>query len=114
MGILFAFWLVEFDDLSLNGEDSDCVANVNTSEIPLYNAFLNTFPNPSNGGLFIESNYPIELLEIKDASGRIVLKMLPQESNVYIQTSQLKSSFYFLSCLIKQEWVSRKIIINQK
>jgi len=103
---------VEFDALSLNGVASSCVASATAIEMPEHYVFLNTFPNPSNGDLFIESNDPIESLEIKDLAGRVVLEMAPQKSKVHIQTSQLKNSFYFLSCLIKQEWVSRKIILN--
>ncbi len=103
---------VEFDALSMNGVDAECVANATITEMPKNDVFLNTFPNPSNGDLFIESIDPIELLEIKDHSGRVVLKMTPQKSKVHIQRLQLKNSFYFLSCLIKKEWVTRKIIIN--
>ncbi len=103
---------VEFDALSLNGDNSECVAIATATEILKYDVFVKTFPNPSNGDLFIESNNPIESLVIKDLSGRVVLKMAPRKSKVYIQTSKLKNSFYFLSCLIKQEWVSKKIILN--
>ena len=105
---------VEFDALSLNGEDSDCIGTANAIEKPEYYVFLNVFPNPSNRDLFIESKDPIELLEIKDLSGRVVFEMAPQKSKVHIQTLQLKKSFYFLSCLIKKEWVSRKIILNHR
>ena len=103
---------IEFDDLSLNGENSECVANATSTEMPEHYVFLNTFPNPSKGDLFIESNDPIESIEIKDLTGRVVLKMTPQKNKVHIQTSQLKNSFYFLRCFVKQEWVSRKIILN--
>jgi len=105
---------VEFDALVLNGFFSDCVANATATQMPEDYVFLNTFPNPSNGYLFIKSNNPIELLEIKDLSGRTILKESPQKTKVHIQTSQLKNSFYLLSCFIKQEWVTRKIIINQR
>ena len=104
---------VEFDALSLNGVGSDCITNTTSTEI-YENYVLNTYPNPSNGNLFIQSNDPIESLEIKNLSGQVVLKMAPQRSNVHIQTSQLKNSFYFLSCLIKKEWISKKIIIKQR
>jgi hypothetical protein len=102
---------VEFDALSLNGVGSDCIVNV--ASLNEYNdIFLNTFPNPSYGDLFINSNDPIELLEIKDLSGRVVFEMSPQKSKIHIQTSQLKKSLYFLSCLIKKEWITRKIILK--
>ncbi len=105
---------VEFDALSLNGLVSECVANATETEMLEYYVFLNTFPNPSNGDLFIESNYLIESLEIKDLSGRVMLEMTPQKSKVHIQKLQLKNSVYFLSCFIKQDWVTRKIIFNQR
>ena len=105
---------VEFDALSLNGVDSDCVANTTAVEMPKYNIFLNVFPNPSNGELVVESNDLIESLEIKDLSGRVVLKMEPQKNKVHMQILQLKDSVYFISCLIKKEWLSRKIILNQR
>ena len=104
---------VEFDALSLNGVDSDCIANI-TALNEYNNVFLKTFPNPSYGDLLIESNDPIELLEIKDLSGRVVMEMTPQKSKVQIQTSQLKNYFYILSCYINKEWIRRKIIIKQR
>ena len=104
---------VEFDELSLNGVNSDCINNL-TSTQASHHITLNTFPNPSNGDLFIESNDIINSLEIKDLSGKLLVKMCPQKNNVHIPTSQFENSFYFLSCLIKQEWITRKIIINQR
>ena len=104
---------VEFDALSLNGVGTDCIVNV-TSLNEYDNVFLKTFPNPSYGDLLIESNDPIELLEIKDPSGRVVMQMTPQTSKVQIQTSQLKNYFYILSCYTNKEWIRRKIIIKQR
>ena len=108
----FSSGAVEFDALSLNGVPSDCISNTTNTVIDKNYISLKTFPNPTNGDLFIESKYLIESLEIKDLSGRIVFEMSPKKTNVFIHTSQLKSSFYFLSCLIKNEWVTRKIILN--
>ena len=106
---------VEFDALSLNGVDSDCIDNTTSINILSHiNESLNIFPNPSNGDIFIESADPIETLLIKELSGKVVFKMVPQESNLRIQTTQLKNSVYFLSCLVKKEWISRKIIINKR
>ena len=104
---------VEFDELSLNGVNTDCITNVTSSQ-ELHYITLNTFPNPSNGDLFIESNDIIEFLEIKDISGKLVLEMFPQKNKVHIQTSQFENSFYFISCIIKNEWITRKIILNHR
>ena len=103
---------VEFDALSLNGAVTDCISNTTATQIDKNYVQLNTFPNPSNGDLFIESNDQIEFLEIKDLSGRLVLKMSPKKTKVLINTSHLKNSFYFVSCLINNEWVTRKCILN--
>ncbi|MAO71763.1 MAG: hypothetical protein CMD02_04555 [Flavobacteriales bacterium] len=105
---------VEFDELSLNGVNSDCIYNITSNQ--LYQNFinLNIFPNPTNGDLFIESNDIIKSLEIKDLSGKLLIEMHPQLSKVHIQTSQFENSFYLLSCLIKQEWITRKILLNQR
>ncbi len=103
---------VEFDALSLNGAVSDCISNTTNTEIDKNYASLKTFPNPTSGDLFIESKYLIESLEIKDLSGRIVFAMSPKKTKVFIHTSQLKNSFYFVGCLIKNEWITRKIILN--
>jgi len=90
---------VEFDALSLNGTPTSCIANLTSVQIPEQDIFLKTFPNPSNGGLFVESNDPIESLVIKDISGRVVLQKNTKKNRVHIKTSQLKKSFYF--CDIK-------------
>ena len=103
---------VEFDALSLNGVASSCIANIAANEMTENFKFLNTFPNPSKGDLFIESFEPIELLEIIDISGRVVLEKNPQKNKIHLQISQLKNSVYVLRCLIKNEWVSKKIILN--
>ena len=88
------------------------IYNTNSVKINEHEIFLNTYPNPSNGALFIESNNPIESLKIKDLSGRVVLEMTPQKSKVHINARQLENHFYFLSCLIKQKWVTKKIVLN--
>ena len=105
---------MEFDALSLNGVGSECISNAASTEITKDFVFLKAYPNPSNKDLFIESNKPIDLLEIKDLSGRVLLEMVPQKRRVHIQISQLKNTYCFLNCLIDQEWVSRKIILNQR
>ena len=104
---------VEFDALVLNGDTSSCVVPPPPPP-PSTSSLISAFPNPSYGDLLIESNDPIELLEIKDLSGRVVMEMTPQKSKVQIQTSQLKNYFYILSCYINKEWIRRKIIIKQR
>ena len=103
---------IEFNALSLNGIDSDCIANISSIHLPEKNIILNTFPNPSNGSLFIKSNQPIDEIQIHDISGRVVLEVKPQLNIYHIQTSHLKNQLYFVKCLINQDWITRKIILN--
>ena len=98
---------VEFDALSLN-EKILSVQIIQLQLISLYQNISLNVPNPSNGDIFIESADPIELLELKDISGKVVLKMAPQKQ-CKIQTTQLKNSVYILSCFVKKEWISRKL-----
>ena len=103
---------IEFNALSLNGVDSDCITNISSIQNTEHNIFLNTFPNPSNGSLFIQSNQPIDEIQIHDISGRVVLEVKPQLNIYHIQTSHLKNQLYFVRCLINQDWITRKIILN--
>ena len=103
---------IEFNALSLNGIDSDCISNISSIQTPQNNIILNTFPNPSNGSLFIQSNHPIDEIQIHDISGRIVSEIKPQINIYHIQTSHLKNQLYFVRCLINQDWITRKIILN--
>ena len=90
------------------------ILNTNTIDIMEHDIYLNTYPNPSFGNLFIESNDPIEALTIKDLTGRVVLEMKPQKSKVEIETLGLTNDLYFVNCLVKQKWVTKKLIIGQR
>ena len=65
---------LEFDALSINEVDSECVSNLTVIEFPENEVFLNIFPNPSNGDIFIKSNNTIKSLKIRDLCGRVCLK----------------------------------------
>ena len=108
----FSSGFVEFNALSLNGINSECVDNSTSYKTQINHLFLNIFPNPSNGYLFIESNDPVEFLEITDLSGRTVLKSSPKKRSINIDVSKLKNYFYVLNCFINRKWVRKKIIIN--
>ena len=103
---------IEFNALSLNAVDSDCITNISSIQTTEHNIFLNTFPNPSNGSLFFQSNQPIDEIQIHDISGRVVLEVKPQLNIYHIQTTHLKNQLYFVKCLINQDWITRKIILN--
>ena len=103
---------IEFNALSLNGADSDCITNISSIQTSEHNISLNIFPNPSNGSLFIQSNQTIDEIQIHDISGRVVLEVKPQLNIYHIQTSHLKNQLYFVKCLINQDWITRKIILN--
>ena len=89
------------------------ILNTNTVDLPENEISIRTFPNPAIEKLFVESNDPIEILKIKDLAGRIVFEMRPQNSKVAIETSEFNRELYFLSCLINQKWVTKKIILSE-
>ena len=103
---------IEFNALSLNGVDSDCITDISSIQTTEHKIILNTFPNPSNGSLFFQSNQPIDEIQIHDISGRVVLEVKPQLNIYHIQTTHLKNQLYFVKCLINQDWITRKIILN--
>ena len=86
---------VEFDALSLNGLASSCIANPTAIEMTENYVFLNTFPNPSSGDLFIHSIDPIESLIIKDLNGKVVLEMAPKKTIFTYKPRNLKILFTF-------------------
>ena len=90
------------------------ILNTNTIDVIEHNIYLNTYPNPSFGNLFVESNDPIEALKIKDLTGRVVLEMKPQKSKVEIETTELTNDLYFLNCFVNQKWVTKKLVISKR
>ena len=88
------------------------IYNTNQVHIPEHEIYLNTFPNPSNGMLIIESNGFIEEVQVKDMSGRIVVEMKPLNNKCQIETAELSNDFYFLYCLVQKEWIKKKFILS--
>ena len=87
------------------------IYNSNQVHIAEHEILLNTFPNPSNVTLIIESNGFIEEVQIRDMSGRIVIDIKPLNSQCHIETSELSNDLYFLHCLVQEEWIKKKFII---
>ena len=90
------------------------ILNTNTIDILEHEVYLNTFPNPASGNLFIDSNDPIEVLKIIDLTGRVVLEMKPQKSKVEIETVKLTNDLYFLICFVNKKWVTKKIKLTKR
>ena len=87
------------------------IYNSNQVNVPEYKIYLNTFPNPSSEVLFMESNNPIEKIQLRDMTGRNVIEMTTENNTLQINTSELSNDIYFLYCLVQNEWIKRKIII---
>ena len=88
------------------------IYNSNQVNIRENEVYLNTFPNPSNGTLIIESNGFIEEVQIRDMAGRIVIDKKPINTKCHIETSELSNDFYFLYCLVQKEWIKKKILLG--
>ena len=86
------------------------IYNSNQVQIPEQKIYLNTFPNPSNGHLFIESNELIEEVKISDLTGRVMIQTTPLNNKCQIETSQLSDDIYFLHCLVQEQWIKKKFI----
>tara|TARA_B100001287_G_scaffold272230_1_gene273623 strand:+ start:182 stop:988 length:807 start_codon:yes stop_codon:yes gene_type:complete len=89
------------------------ILNTNTIGTLENEVSLNTFPNPVSDNLLIEANEPIENIEIKDLTGRIVLEMKPHKSKIQIETAELTNDLYFLNCFVNKKWVTKKIILTK-
>ena len=67
---------------------------------PEYKIYLNTFPNPSSEVLFMESNNPIEKIQLRDMTGRNVIEMTTENNSLQINTSELSNDIllFVLPC----------------
>jgi hypothetical protein len=68
---------------------------------------LQVYPNPAKGEVFIQSEQPIEKIEILDMSGRIVVST---SSTTAVNISHLPKGVYLVKIFIDGQSVTKKII----
>jgi hypothetical protein len=75
---------------------------------------IKIYPNPVlNGSTIIESDNPVEKLEVRDITGRIVFSSAPVSTKFSVNCSW-PSGIYLFKAQIKGKWLSNKIQILNK
>jgi len=87
--------------------------DVQLSKIEDYISEILIFPNPaSNGRIAIKSGNPIELIFIRDITGRILYSSSPVTNNLLIECPW-PSGIYLVQVQIKGKWIRKKFqVIN--
>jgi len=95
---------VEYKDI-YRGLDASTSAITNTS--------FDVYPNPAKGELFYESIMPIQKIQIKNLSGKIVYdKELDNTCKGNIMISKLKSGVYLMDIKTTKGWFKKRIIVR--
>tara|TARA_Y100000991_G_C21860838_1_gene300825 strand:- start:291 stop:785 length:495 start_codon:yes stop_codon:yes gene_type:complete len=104
---------IQFDALSLNGEDTDCVTNNSSMVIDAFdtNCEIKLFPNPTSNDLTISlEGIDYVNISIIDSQGKILL----QESGVFdkdnIRLSNYQSGIYFVNIMTSDESKQLRVI----
>jgi hypothetical protein len=78
----------------------------------LRNIDITLYPNPVNNELTVTSNKRIELLELRDFSGKMVFHLLPNTVRILLSTAELTNGVYWVSVKTDKGLVNKKIIIQ--
>ncbi|KXX66665.1 T9SS type A sorting domain-containing protein [Flammeovirga sp. SJP92] len=73
------------------------------------------FPNPSNGGnvkLFFKGGLKMDAIRVMDIAGRTIETIVPEGSEVTINTSSLKSGIYLIQANVDGKVVSKKLMVD--
>jgi len=86
--------------------------STHVDEIPeVINESLVIFPNPAQDFIQIQSEVPLDIIELFDLQGRKLKSCVPNQENV-IQVSDLNPGVYLMKCTQGKNIFSRKIIIQ--
>ena len=95
---------VEYKDI-YRGLDASTSAITNTS--------FDVYPNPAKGELFYESIIPIQKIQIKNLSGKILYnKELNNTFKGNIMISKLESGVYLMDIKTTKSWFKKRIIVR--
>lgn len=95
-----------FNPTFQNIADGVCSGTLSTAGIDKIS--INIYPNPASSFLTIESSSPITLISLVNALGIEVIKT----KELSLDVSNLPTGIYFVRILINNEYVSRKLIVN--
>lgn len=87
------------------------VANlVNTAGVDEQNNQIMVYPNPVNDKLAVESSSDIDLIEIYDLKGNLVISKTDCANKVEIQTSDLPAGVYFIRLSTQKATETRRFV----
>ena len=87
------------------------VANlVNTAGVDEQNNQIMVYPNPVNDKLAVESSSDIDLIEIYDIKGNLVISKTDCANKVEIQTSDLPAGVYFIRLSTQKATETRRFV----
>ena len=86
--------IVYFDNIYFS-VNPGTILNTNTFA---QQASLRAFPNPSHGNWKIQSEQNIQTISVHDVSGRQVLVLTPNSSEVIIDAASYPAGLYFAKC----------------
>lgn len=89
------------DNLTLTGSS---ITSTEENEIQA----LSFFPNPAENIISFKSTYPVELINVYDPCGKLIISEIPTENK--LDVSQLESGIYFVELYSKNESARQQII----
>lgn len=86
---------------------------LSTDPLLIDETYIKIYPNPvTDGSTIIDSENPIQMLEVRDITGKIVFSSSPLTKRVAIECNW-PSGIYLAHIQIKGEWINKKIqVIN--
>jgi hypothetical protein len=105
-GVSTAFSTIESEilDITFTVEQSTNVETPDMSQLKL-------FPNPANNVLNIVSANLIEQVKMFDMLGRLVYYSEPNDSNIIINTADLKEGMYLMQIITADDITTKKVKI---
>ncbi|MDP1727267.1 MAG: PKD domain-containing protein [Bacteroidota bacterium] len=73
---------------------------------------LNIYPNPNNGKFTVTSSELIELIELIDPGGKVILKQRCDGKNTIELNFSLPPALYFIKVITEEECITRKILVH--
>lgn len=78
-----------------------------------YDKILDIFPNPCNGVFTATSNQTIELLQVYNNLGQLLISQNPHQLSASINISSFNNGFYFVKMQTKSNTIVKRVILNK-
>lgn len=100
-----------FQDMPPTNGTFDC-SNIGIEDIELSKIEAKVYPNPAINNLSVEAKENIQMLEVFDALGRMVISTNPKQKSITLDVSNLDKGIYILKLQTKKGIGSYKVIKN--